>query len=525
MSEDTEIFFKLLFIGNDNANKAYLLTSFVENKIPDYALSFSNTTVDCKVNNNETDLVISLWDTSGQEENTKITKEEIEELKKEINAINFFEINLKNLENIKNSFQEIAEQCYRYKFLNNGFEFVTNLELDIVKIEYLIKYKEIIDYNDLMRICGASGKKSRKYTKFKVFFKIYRDLNFVYEIIIKFITIYFIKTHLNNLQFIENNYNNGDDGILIYCNKLLSILKDFQIKYENIKFEINSNYLSKFIIDNILNIEELSKNLPFKIDVKKLDFLSENNSFQKLQNFITFKNKYQIEFIDNFVKPYIIDNHYVLIELLGEGGFGIVFKAFDLDKYRFVAIKFITTFESLNGFEREIKVITNLESHNNIINYFDYGYFSYNKNNTTIPFIVMEMCNYSLYDRLFYINKEFPLKERLELFKQMCEGVEHLHLNNIMHRDLKLDNALILLTEISNNNQLNNNNSNYNLKNNLKNNLNKIDKLIKILEMKLIEKEKIIKENCNEIVKKDQIIMEYKQWIDELLNEKVKDYF
>ncbi|KAL9650658.1 hypothetical protein ABK040_016375 [Willaertia magna] len=400
-----------------------------------------------------------------------IELKEIDNFIKEFNILTFLECDLNNLNDINKTFENLFKICYLnkrnliepfYKTVNiNGLNFIQILKtINLIKTEEIIKYLDIENYKDLYFICLNYDK--LKYSTFRMFFKYYKDLNLVYEVIIKFITLHFIKIYTNKYNIIDKinleentmvkndeNFIKNDDVSKIFLNILQLTIKEFNNKFLNDPklFEISSINLSKFISLNIVKFENLMKSLidlPFTIS--NLKFLMEDNSYNKWNIYLTIKNvnyqKNNNEYINNFInnqqhynhynnsftlleqfekyfeKPYIINNRYLIIELLGEGGFGIVFKVFDTHTNNFNALKIITTFE--NSFEKEIEIVTKFNKHLNILEYYDYGFIQY-KENLYFPFIVMELCDYSLDFKLFQNFDEFSLQLKLNLFLQICE--------------------------------------------------------------------------------------------------------
>ncbi|HXH65896.1 MAG TPA: serine/threonine-protein kinase, partial [Candidatus Limnocylindrales bacterium] len=135
---------------------------------------------------------------------------------------------------------------------------------------------------------------------------------------------------------------------------------------------------------------------------------------------------------------------YRLVRKLGEGGMGQVWLAEQTAPLqRLVAIKLIragvTDNILLERFESERQALARM-NHPAIAKVFDAG--------TTpdgTPYFVMEYVP-GIPITLYCDQKRFSIPQRLELFIQVCEGVQHAHQKAIIHRDLKPAN--ILVTEI-----------------------------------------------------------------------------
>lgn len=134
-------------------------------------------------------------------------------------------------------------------------------------------------------------------------------------------------------------------------------------------------------------------------------------------------------------------NRYELLEKIGEGGMGIVYKAKCNVLNRFVAVKILKT--ELNAskdfttrFKMEANSIAKL-SHPNIIGVYDAG----SENN--INFIVMEYINGKTLKQIIRENVKLSYFETLNIALQIAVALECAHKHNIIHRDIKPDNILI----------------------------------------------------------------------------------
>jgi serine/threonine protein kinase len=134
------------------------------------------------------------------------------------------------------------------------------------------------------------------------------------------------------------------------------------------------------------------------------------------------------------VKPGQMLSHYRLIEKIGEGGMGVVWKAVDTTLDRNVALKilpdsFATDSERLARFEREAKLLASL-SHANIATVHSVHETS------GVRFIVMEFVDgEDLAHRLG--RGSIPVEEALDIAIQMAAALEEAHDAGVIHRDLK----------------------------------------------------------------------------------------
>lgn len=142
----------------------------------------------------------------------------------------------------------------------------------------------------------------------------------------------------------------------------------------------------------------------------------------------------------------VLEDRYQLVELIGRGGAGAVYRALHLRLGRSVAIKIIETNEKqspelveqlIQRFHREIKLLTHI-NHPYITSIIDQGITPKND-----PFMVMEFIEGDTLRR--YIKNNFPLNFRqvLKLFRQLGIAVQALHDAGIIHRDLKPDNVIV----------------------------------------------------------------------------------
>jgi serine/threonine-protein kinase len=135
---------------------------------------------------------------------------------------------------------------------------------------------------------------------------------------------------------------------------------------------------------------------------------------------------------------------YQIQDVLGQGGMGIVYRAFDPAIQRTVAIKTITksTLDPadlqyvLTRFRHEAQAVGRL-THPRIAAIYDYG------EDLDLAYIVMELVNgKSLFQHL-QNEVRFGLKEIGELIRQLLDGLGYAHAQGVVHRDIKPSNILI----------------------------------------------------------------------------------
>ena len=133
-------------------------------------------------------------------------------------------------------------------------------------------------------------------------------------------------------------------------------------------------------------------------------------------------------------------SHYKIIEKIGQGGMGVVYRAEDTNLSRDVAIKvlpeqFTKDPQRLARFEREAKLLASL-NHPNIAAI--YGF----EEADDVRFLAMELVpGETLAERVS--KGPVPVEEALEVCRQIAEGVDAAHEKGVIHRDLKPANVKV----------------------------------------------------------------------------------
>ena len=129
---------------------------------------------------------------------------------------------------------------------------------------------------------------------------------------------------------------------------------------------------------------------------------------------------------------------YCLLNKIGAGGFGTVFRAYDQSSGRAVAVKVLTKGRSVPSIVRRFwreAVLTSEIRDYNVIRTLEYGV------DGDMVFIAMELMPFSLRDALSA--GKLPLLQAAAYFKQVAEGLSTVSAHGIVHRDIKPENILI----------------------------------------------------------------------------------
>lgn len=142
----------------------------------------------------------------------------------------------------------------------------------------------------------------------------------------------------------------------------------------------------------------------------------------------------------------VLGERYELVDLLGHGGMGAVYKARHIQMDRFVAVKMLLA--DLNDddtilarFFREAKASGKI-NHPNVVQLIDFGQATQGE-----AYIVIEFLDGLSLDQVIRSERQLDAFRAVNIFGQICDGVAKAHSKGIIHRDLKPSNVMLVTEE------------------------------------------------------------------------------
>ena len=145
----------------------------------------------------------------------------------------------------------------------------------------------------------------------------------------------------------------------------------------------------------------------------------------------------------NVVRPgTVFDNRYEVKELLGMGGMGVVYRAFDRELQEPVAIKtlrpevLVGDGVALERFKQEIRLARKI-AHRNVVRTYDLGEVN------GLYYLTMEYVEGTPLKQLIATRGPLPVPVTLTIGKQLCRALEVAHEQGVIHRDIKPQNIAV----------------------------------------------------------------------------------
>lgn len=155
------------------------------------------------------------------------------------------------------------------------------------------------------------------------------------------------------------------------------------------------------------------------------------------------ENKVYIQMNNMNDKQFFLGSSYVAIEKLGKGSYGSVYRVIHSETKQEYAIKIMVNNYPSEGVPRyairELSILKKLK-HPHIIHVYDYSI------RKTYIELRLDYCQYDLYAfKYLYFNDRLHYNEQTikKIMYQLIQGINYLHSNLIMHRDLKPQNILL----------------------------------------------------------------------------------
>jgi len=138
----------------------------------------------------------------------------------------------------------------------------------------------------------------------------------------------------------------------------------------------------------------------------------------------------------------VLAERYEILQLLGQGGMGAVYKARDKELDRIVALKphplgiREKNPEILRRFKQEL-ILARQVTHKNVIRIYDLGQAD------GIKFITMDFVEGRDLRHLLVERGKFPPEQAARIMLQICRALEAAHAEGVIHRDLKPHNIML----------------------------------------------------------------------------------
>lgn len=194
--------------------------------------------------------------------------------------------------------------------------------------------------------------------------------------------------------------------------------KDLEKNYDSMKWKKLNDKVSE---------------LTHTFNLEKINSLSKVTSILLSEMIFENSNGHKYHFLDK----------YMIMDIIGEGSFGLVLKCWCRTTKKRVSVKIISKKnrekETLKYFEMERKYLVGLNN-NNILQIFE---VEENEQYLVLILELMEWCTLKqLMIQRFMEKKCFTEKEISVIIKNILNGLNYMHINKVMHRDIKPENIM-----------------------------------------------------------------------------------
>ncbi|MFD5410964.1 protein kinase domain-containing protein [Streptomyces nojiriensis] len=143
----------------------------------------------------------------------------------------------------------------------------------------------------------------------------------------------------------------------------------------------------------------------------------------------------------------VLAQRYELVERIGSGGMGVVWRAHDRTLHRTVAVKVIAgpgvSAEAVSRLEREARAAAGLSQNRHVVTVHDFGHEVAGDGSGDCAYVVMELVDGRTLDRVLAQDGLPGPARAVEWARQVCVALEAAHAIGVVHRDIKPSNVIL----------------------------------------------------------------------------------
>ncbi|MFG2715294.1 protein kinase [Streptomyces goshikiensis] len=143
----------------------------------------------------------------------------------------------------------------------------------------------------------------------------------------------------------------------------------------------------------------------------------------------------------------VLAERYELVERIGSGGMGVVWRAHDRTLHRTVAVKVIAgpgvSAEAVSRLEREARAAAGLSQNRHVVTVHDFGHEGAGDGSGDCAYVVMELVDGRTLDRVLAQDGLPGPARAVEWARQVCVALEAAHAIGVVHRDIKPSNVIL----------------------------------------------------------------------------------